>query len=221
MITVHHLENSRSLRILWLLEELGADYVIKTYPRDPATNLAPKDYQALHPLGKAPVVSDGDTMLAETGAILEHFFDKFADTPLRPAPGTPARTPYQYWMHASEGSLMSLLILGLFLTRMETAPPFPIKQIVKMATSKVRELYHTPSLTKMYAYMNDVLEENDWFAGDALTGADIMMSYPVEAAIGRAGLDDRYPHVLAWMERVKAVPSYQRAVQKGGGLTPM
>ena len=127
MITVHHLENSRSLRILWLLEELGADYEILTYPRDPKTNLAPDSYKALHPLGKAPVVTVGDTVLAETGAIVEYFLDKYPNSGLRPPPDTPERISHNYWMHASEGSLMSLLVLGLFLSRMETTPPFPIK----------------------------------------------------------------------------------------------
>ncbi|MAK63059.1 MAG: glutathione S-transferase [Ponticaulis sp.] len=221
MITVHHLENSRSLRILWLLEELGADFQVKTYKRNPKTNLAPEDYKALHPLGKAPVVTDGDITLAETGAIVEYFLDKFPNSTLRPHIGTPERIPYQYWMHASEGSLMSLLVLGLFLTRMETAPPFPIKQAVQIVTKKIRGFYHTPSLTSMYEYMNAELSQRTWFAGATLTGADIMMSYPVEAAAGRAGLDDRYPNILAWLERVQALPAYQRAVETGGALEAM
>ena len=221
MITVHHLENSRSLRVLWLLEELGADYELKTYKRNPDNNLAPDDYKALHPLGKAPVVTHNGETLAETGAILEHFLDQHPDSPLRPAIGSPGRTAYHYWMHASEGSLMTLLILGLFLSRMETAPPFPIKQAVKIVTKKIRGFYHTPSLTSMYEYINAELGKAPFFTGDTLTAADIMMSYPIEAAAGRAGLDDRYPNTLAWLARIKDIPSYQRALEKGGALEAM
>lgn len=219
MITVHHLENSRSLRILWLLEELGADYQIITYSRDPKSNLAPEEYKALHPLGKAPVVTVDTTSLAETGAIVEYFLDKFPNSGLKPSAGSPESIAYHYWMHAAEGSLMSLLVLGLFLSRMETTPPFPIKQAVRLVTGKVRNFYHTPSLTGMYEYMNAELGKSTYFAGESLTGADIMMSYPVEAAAGRAGLDKTYGNVLAWLERIRARPAYQRAIEKGGGIS--
>tara|TARA_B100000678_G_scaffold95898_1_gene80198 strand:- start:26473 stop:27138 length:666 start_codon:yes stop_codon:yes gene_type:complete len=218
MITVHHLENSRSMRILWLLEELGTEYEVKTYKRDPKTNLAPPDYQKLHPLGKAPIVTDGSKTLAETGAIVEHFLDKFPNSGLRPDAGTPQRQSYYYWMHASEGSLMNLLVLGLFMSRMETTPPFPINKITSIVTGKIRDLYLTPSLTRMYEFMNDELGRTPWFAGETVTGADIMMSYPVEAAHGRAGLDKTYPNVMAWLDRLHERPAYQRAVAKGGEL---
>ena len=217
MITVHHLQNSRSMRIIWLMEELGLDYDIKIYARDATTNLAPADYKALHPLGKAPVVTDDGQTLAETGAIVEYFLDKYPDSGLRPAPGTPERIAYNYWMHFSEGSLMPLLVFQLFLTRMETQPPFFIRPIVSAVTGKLRTAYHTPTLNAQLAFIEAELGRSTWFAGEKMSGADIMMSYPLDAASGRIGLSS-YPNINAWLERLRAIPSYQAAIAKGGEL---
>lgn len=216
MLTVHHLENSRSLRLLWLLEEMGVEYDLKIYQRDPKTNLAPADYQALHPMGKSPVVTDGEMTLAETGAIVEYLLDHYMTAGLRPEKGTPERQAYYYWMHAAEGSVMPLLTLGLFLTMMETRPPFFMRPIIKAVTGQLRKAYHTPSLRKQINYINTHLGENEWFTGSHLTGADAMMLFPLEAAMVRTVPDADYSHIKAYLDRVYARPAYQRAVERGG-----
>ena len=205
------------MRIIWLMEELGIEYDVKVYTRDPVSNLAPAEYKALHPLGKAPVVSDGDIMLAETGAIVEYFMDKYPDSGLRPAIGTPERQPYHYWMHFAEGSLMPLLVFQLFMTRMETQPPFFMRPIVKAVTGQLRKTYHTPTLSAQLAYVEAELGKSTWFAGEKMTGADIMMSFPLEAASGRIGLD-AYPNITTWLRRVRALPNYQTAFAKSGEM---
>lgn len=218
MLTVHHLENSRSIRLLWLLEELGAQYEVKRYARDARTNLAPEAYRRLHPVGKAPVLTDGDLVLAETGAIVDYLLDRHPESGLRPPPGAPERIAYNYWFHAAEGSLMPLLVLSLFLSRMETQPPFPIGAVVKLVTGQVRKMYLTPSLASMLAYVEHCLADTTWFAGETLSAADIMMSFPMEAAAARGGLGSAHPHARAWIERVHARPAYQAAIDAGGAL---
>ncbi len=219
MITVHHLQQSRSIRILWLLEELGLPYEVQIYQRNPATNLAPDAYRRLHPTGKSPIVTDGDKVLAETGAIVEYFLDAYDDKGLRPAPGTPEKLAYTYWMHAAEGSLMPFLVMHLILTNMETRPPFPIRPIVKAVTGQVRKIYQRPSLKALLDYTETELGRSEWLAGDRLTGADIMMSYPLEAAATRAGLDGTYPNIKAYLAKVRARPAYQTAFEKSGERT--
>lgn len=216
MITVHHLQNSRSLRVIWLMEELGVDYQVAVYDRDPVTNLAPESYRALHPLGKAPVVTVGDDTLAETGAIIEYFMDRHPDAGLRPEIGDPAREKYQYWLHAAEGSLMPLLVMALFFGRMETVPPFFIRPIVKTVTGKIREMYLTPSTANMMDFIEAELGKSSWFAGDKISGADIMMSFPLEAAMARVELGRSYTNIKAWLEKIHARPAYAKAVEKGG-----
>ena len=219
MITLHHLENSRSLGLLWLLEEMGLDYELQIHARDPKTSLSPESYKKLHPLGKAPVLQDDDLILAESGAIVEYLLDTYdPQNQFRPAAGTPARRRYQYWLHAAEGSLMPLIVLELFLSRMETKPPFFMRPIVRAVTGQVRKLYHTPTKTNMLAYINAELDGRTWFAGDEFTGADAMMAFPLEAARARSGLDERYPNALAYLERLHNRPAYQRAQEKGGAL---
>ncbi|MFC6198466.1 glutathione S-transferase family protein [Ponticaulis profundi] len=216
MITIHHLQNSRSMRLLWLMEELGLDYEVKVYARDPETNLAPEDYKALHPLGKSPIVTDGDNVLAETGAIVEYFMDRYPNAGMRPDLHDPARARYHYWMHAAEGSYMPPLVMGLFFSRMETQPPFFLRPIIKAVTGRVRDLYLSPTTKALFEYANEQLGYSDWITGPYLTGADIMMSYPLEAASARLGLGDAYPNIAAYVARIHARPGYQRAVEKGG-----
>ena len=218
MITVHHLENSRSTRIIWLLEELGLKYKLETHPRDPETNLAPLVFKTLHPLGKAPVITDDGVVYAETGAIVEYVLDTYGKTQLRPKVGSAERAAYNYWLHAAEGSLMPLLVMGLFIGRMETLPPFFMRPIIKAVTGKVRSAYLTPTTENLYDYTESELGTKPWFAGTKLTAADIMMSFPLEAAVGRGGLDERYPNVQAYLKRLHALPSYQRALEKGGAI---
>ena len=218
MLTVHHLENSRSIRILWMLEELGVPYEVKLYARDSQTNLAPASYRDLHPLGKAPVITEGELVLAETGAIIEYLLDSNPDCGLRPPIGSPERQRYHYWLHAAEGSLMPLLVLTLFFGRMETQPPFPIRSIVKLVTGQVRKLYLTPTLTSLLDYIDQELSTSTWFAGEQLTAADIMMGFPLEAAAARGAVGASHPHALAWIERMRARPAYKAAIEKGGHL---
>ncbi|MCH8248802.1 MAG: glutathione S-transferase [Proteobacteria bacterium] len=217
MITIHHLENSRSQRILWLLEELGLDYDIKKYQRDPATHLAPPEMLSLHPLGKAPVITDGDDTLAESGAIIEYLVRKYDHGRLRPVEGTPGGLAYTYWLHYAEGTFMSLMILSLIISRIETAPmPFFAKPIAKGIAAKVRNGYLDRNVKRNLDFMESTLNKSLWFCGDELTAADIQMSFAVEAASVRTSLQDDYPKLAEYLERIKARPAYQRALEKGG-----
>ncbi len=217
MITVHHLENSRSQRILWLLEELGVDYDIKKYRRDPVTSLAPPELLALHPLGKAPVLTDGEYTLAESGAIIEYLVDNYDDGKLRPAAGTPERLSFTYWLHYAEGSFMPLMLLSLIISRIETAPmPFFAKPVAIGIAAKIRGGYLDANVQRSVDFLESSLNQSAWFCGDDLTAADIQMSFAVEAAAVRSIGRDDYPNLAAFLDRMKARPAYQRALDKGG-----
>jgi glutathione S-transferase len=217
MIIVHHLNNSRSQRILWLLEELGLDYEIKKYQRDPKTMLAPPELRAVHPLGKSPVIQDGDTIVAESGAIIEYLVERYGNGRLQPAPGTPERLRYTYFLHYAEGSAMPPLLLKLVFDRVENAPaPFFVRPIARAIASKVKDGFVLPQLRQHQAFLEGELEHRDWFAGDAFSAADIQLSFPLEAAASRAGLDAKYPKLNAFLERIHARPANQRALERGG-----
>jgi len=223
MIVLHHLENSRSQRVLWLLEELALPYEITHYKRDPKTMLAPPSLRAVHPLGKSPVISDGEQVVAESGAILEYLVDTYADAAgrgeLRPARGTADYRRYQYWMHYAEGSLMPLMLLSLVFLRLPKAPmPFLVRKVVEQVSKRALSSFVTPQVTTHLEHMERALGESPWFAGPKLTAADIQMSFPIEAAAARAGLDGRYPRLAAFRERIQALPAYQRALERGGPL---
>ena len=217
MIVVHHLENSRSQRILWLLEELGVDYEIKRYNRDPQTSLAPPELQRIHPLGKSPVITDGEVTVAESGAIVEYLVHKYDVGRLLPPDGTPERRAYTYWLHYAEGTFMPLMIISLILGRIETAPmPFFAKPIAKGIAAKVRSNFLDPNVKRNLAFMEASLAESTWFCGEELTAADIQMSFPVEAAEVRANLRDDYPLLAAYLDRIRAMPAWRTALEKGG-----
>ncbi len=217
MLTLHHLENSRSQRILWLLEELGVEYRIKLYKRDLLTSLAPPELQAVHPLGKSPVITDGDTTVAESGAVIEYLVSKYDKGRLRPADGTRERLAWTYWMHYAEGSFMPLMIVSLIMSRIESAPvPFFVKPIAKGITGKVRSNYLEPNVKRNLAFMEATLVKSTWFCGNAMTAADIQMSFAVEAAELRTDLNARYPKLQGYLQRIRALPAYQRALEKGG-----
>jgi glutathione S-transferase len=217
MLTVHHLENSRSQRILWLLEELGVEYDIKRYGRDKQTSLAPPELLEVHPLGKSPVITDGDVTIAESGAIIEYLVNKYDDGTLLPAAGTPERLAYTYWLHYAEGTFAPLMLLSLVLGRIETAPmPFFAKPIAKGIAGKVRDNYLSANVKRNLDYMEPTLSESTWFCGDELTAADVQMSFAVEAAEVRTNLSEDYPKLAAFLERVRARPAYKRALDKGG-----
>lgn len=217
MITVHHLNNSRSQRIVWLLEELGLDYEIKRYQRDPETMLAPASLRAVHPLGKSPVITDGELTLAESGAIIDYLIARYGAGSLAPAAGTPARLRYNYWLHYAEGSAMTPLLLKLVFDRVESAPmPFFVKPVAKGISAKVKSSFIEPQLKQHLDYLEGELGESDWFAGDAFSGADIQLSFVLEAAAARGGLDASRPRLMDFLQRIHARPAYRRALERGG-----
>jgi glutathione S-transferase len=217
MITVHHLNNSRSQRILWLLEELGLDYGMKRYTRDPDTLLAPPELRAVHPLGESPVVTDGDITIAESGAIIEYLVDRYGNGRLIPAPGSPERLRYTYWLHFAEGSAMTPLLLKLVFDRVETAPmPFFVKPIGRAIAAKVKRSFIEPNLVRHLDFMESELASHEWFAGAEFCAADIQMSFPVELSRARGGLDASRSRLMRFLERIHSRPAYQRALQKGG-----
>lgn len=217
MITVHHLNNSRSQRILWLLEELGLEYEIKRYQRDPQTMLAPPELKAVHPLGKSPVITDGELTIAESGAIIEYLIERYGQGRLAPAAGTPERLRYTYWLHYAEGSAMTPLLLKLVFNRVETAPmPFFAKPFAKGISRKVNSTFIDPQINQHFSYMNNELATTGWFAGDAFSAADVQMSFPLEAAAARGGLDAKWPNLVDFLQRIHARPGYQKALERGG-----
>ena len=217
MLTIHHLENSRSQRILWLLEELGVDYEIEFYKRDKTTSLAPPELLAIHPLGKSPVITDDGVTVAESGAIVEYLLGEYDDGRLLPADGTPERLAYTYWLHYAEGSFMPLMIMSLIMNRIATAPmPFFAKPIAKGIVAKVRNAYLDPNVNRNLDFMEASLSKSTWFCGEDLTAADIQMSFAVEAAEVRSDLASHYPNIERFLKQMRAQPAYQAALDKGG-----
>ena len=217
MITVHHLDNSRSQRVLWLLEELSLPYEIKFYKRDPQTLLAPPELRRVHPLGKSPVITDGDITVAESGAIIEYLLGVEMNTRLIPPAGSAERRRFTYWLHFAEGSAMPPLLLKLIFDKLRSSPlPFFVKPIARGIADKVEETFIRPNLTRQLDFMEAELSTRPWFAGEAFTAADIQMSFPLEAATTRAGLDASRPRLMDWLARIHARPAYQRAVEAGG-----
>ena len=217
MVIVHHLENSRSQRVLWLLEELGVPYEVKRYERNKETMLAPPALRAVHPLGKSPVVTDDGTTVAESGAIIEYLVDRYGNGRLVPPAGTPERLRYTYWLHYAEGSAMPPLLLKLVFDRLEIAPmPFFIKPIARAISGRAKSSFIEPQIELHLDYLESELGKSTWFAGNELTAADVQMSFPLEAAAARAGLAAGRPKLTAFLERIHARPAYQRALAKGG-----
>jgi len=217
MITVHHLNNSRSQRVLWLLEELDVEYDIVRYQRDARTLLAPPQLRAVHPLGKSPVISDGDTTVAESGAIIEYLVGRHGNGRLVPAADSPQRLRYTYWLHYAESSAMSPLLLSLIFRRMPQAPmPFFARPIVRGVAARVMQTFVDPQLRLHFDYMESELARSAWFAGDEFSAADIQMSFPVEAGKARGLVDAQRPRLANFLERIHARPAYQRAMEQGG-----
>ncbi len=217
MITVHHLNNSRSQRILWLLEELGLEYGIKRYQRDAKTMLAPPELRQVHPLGKSPVVTDADLVLAESGAIIEYLVGRYGNGRLVPAADSPEKLRYTYWLHYAEGSMMPPLLMKLIFDRIERASmPFFAKPIAKAIAQKTKSSFIEPNIDRHLDYMEAELGKAAWFAGPDFTAADIQMSFPLEAAVTRGGLDAKRPKLMAFLERIHARPAYRKAIERGG-----
>jgi glutathione S-transferase len=223
MLTVHHLETSRSQRILWLLEELGVPYELKVYRRDAATRLAPPELKAIHPLGKSPVVTDDGEVIAESGAIIEYLVEKYGAkgqgelAHLEPARGTPEYRQCRYWMHYAEGSLMNWLVMKLvFVTIPKRPMPFFAKPIARAIGGKVQAQLVDPNLEAALAFIEEHLSRHRWFAGDHITMADFQMSFAVEALLSRASDAAACPRLHEYHARMRARPAYQRAEAKGG-----
>jgi glutathione S-transferase len=218
VIVVHHLNNSRSQRILWLLEELGLPYEVKRYQRDATTMLAPPELRAVHPLGKSPVITDGDVTLAESGAIVEYLAFRYSDGILVPKANAPEHLHYMYWMHFAEGSAMPPLLLKLIFDRIESGKgmPFFVRPVARGIAQQVKKMMVTPNLERQLDYMESWLGSHAWFAGAAFSAADIQMSFPLEAAASRGGLDEKRPKLWAFLKTIHARPAYQRALEKGG-----
>ena len=217
MITVHHLNNSRSQRILWLLEELGVDYEIKRYERDKTTMRAPASLREIHPLGKSPVITEGKSTIAESGAIVEYLLDRHGKGRLIPAVGTPERLRYTYWLHFAEGTAMTPLLMTLVFNRVETGPmPFFVRPIARKIAATVKDSYLNPEIKQQLDYMEAEIAASGWFAGKEFTGADIQMSFPLEAAASRGGLDANYPKLTDFLRRIHERPAYKRALKRGG-----
>ena len=217
MLTVHHLNNSRSQRILWLIEELGLDYEIKRYERDKKTMRAPPELRTVHPLGKSPVITDGDITVAESGAIIEYLVEHHGKGKLIPKAGTPDRLRYTYWLHFAEGTAMPPLVMTLVFNRLETAPmPFFVKPIAKKISATVKNSFLHPEITQQLNYMETEIARTGWFAGAEFSAADIQMSFPLEAAASRGGLSASHPKLIDFLKRIHARPAYQRALKRGG-----
>ena len=217
MIVVHHLNNSRSQRVLWLLEELGLAYDIKRYERDKKTLLAPPELKRIHPLGKSPVVTDGDLTLAESGAIIEYVVERYGDGCFAPARELPAYLRYRHWLHYAEGSLMSPLLLKLVFDKIETSPmPFFVKPIAKAISGQAKSTFIMPQINTHLDYLEAELGKGAWFVGDEFTAADVQLSFPIEAAAARGGLGASRPRLMNYLQRIHARPAYQRAIERGG-----
>ena len=217
MITVHHLNNSRSQRVLWLLEELGVPYEVKRYERDRKTMRAPASLRAVHPLGKSPVITEDRLTIAESGAIIEYLIERHGKGRLMPPAGTPERLRYTYWLHFAEGSAMTPLLLALIFGRLPRQPmPFFVRPVARGISEKALATLVEPQLKAQQEYMESELAKSAWFAGEEFTAADIQMSFVVEASAARGGLDKTRPKLMAWLERIHARPAYQRALEKGG-----
>jgi glutathione S-transferase len=206
MIVVHHLENSRSQRVLWLLEELGLPYEVVRYARDPKTMLAPRALKRVHPLGKSPVIEDKGAgegrVIAETGAIVEYLVEK-AEGRLGPPANRDSVLLYRHFLHYAEGSMMPPLLALLVVNRLGMLGRPAKKPLLAM-------------LKAHFDWLESELGSRDWFAGDEFTSADIMMSFPLEISRHRAGLDASHPNIVDWLERIHARPAYAEALKNGG-----
>jgi glutathione S-transferase len=215
MITVHHLNNSRSQRILWMLEELDVPYEVKRYEREPSMQ-APAALKAVHPLGKSPVITDGERTLAESGAILEYLTDTYGNGRFKPAAGTPEHIHYTYFLHYAEGSLMPLLLMKLVFSRLPSRLPFLMKPVGRAIADGANKTLLDPQIAAHFGFLEGELGKRPWFAGPEFSAADIQMSFPLEAAAARAPAVRQMPKLAAFLDRIHARPAYKRALERGG-----
>ncbi|MBD2336099.1 glutathione S-transferase [Calothrix sp. FACHB-156] len=203
-IIVHHLNNSRSQRVLWLLEELGIEYEIKYYERDSKTMLAPASLRQVHPLGKSPVITDAELTVAESGAIIEYIVERYGNGRLIPESGTPERLRYTYWLHYAEGSAMPPLVMNL------------VFQLFVTGDSSANDAFIAPQIKLHFDYIEAELTKNTWFVGEEFTAADIQMSFPLEIVATLPEQTENRPKIKQFIERIQARPAYKRALERGG-----
>ena len=214
MIIVHHLENSRSQRILWLLEELNLSYEIKSYKRDPKTMLAPPELKEVHPLGKSPVITDNGKVIAESAVIIDYLVNNYGNGKLKPQ-NEDDLLRYTYWLHYAEGSAMTPLLMKLVFDKVESSPmPFFVKPIAKKISQAVKSSWINQQIKLHLDYMENEISKTGWFAGNEFSAADIMMSYPIEAASARGGVGRK--NLEAFHQKIITRPAYQRAIERGG-----
>ena len=221
MITVHHLENSQSIRILWLLEELGVDYNIKHYARDKRTSLASPEFKKLHLVGTSPIITDGDLVLPESNAIIQYILDKFGDHGLVPEVGSPERISYLYWLHAAQGSIVPLMYMQLVIGRLAVRVPFFLKPVMRKVAAKTNQSFLNPKLNNFLNLIEQHLSQHTWFAGENFTVADIVMGYCMEVAVVRSGMDLRYPNAQRFLTQMRKRPAYKVALEKNGVFEPL
>ena len=216
MITVHHLNNSRSQRVLWLLEELGLPYEVKRYERDAKTSLAPPELRQVHPLGKSPVITDDGRVVAESGAIVEYLVDRYGNGRFKPT-GEQDLLNYRYYLHFAEGSAMPPLLMKLVFNKIKRSPmPFFVKPIARGIADKVLASFVQPNIDAQLRFLEGELAQRPWFAGAEFSAADVQMSFPLEAAAARGGSMDAYPRLQDFLARIHARPAYRRALERGG-----
>jgi glutathione S-transferase len=217
MIVVHHLNNSRSQRVLWLLEELGLAYEVVKYERELGTGMAPESLKAIHPLGKSPVIVDGVLTLAESGAIIEYLLKQYGQGRLAPAADGAEWLRYVYWLHYAEGSAMPMLTLKVMFDQIEAARvPFFIRPVTRGIARTIKTKLVQPQIDLHLDFLEAELAKSLWFAGAEMTAADIQMSFPIQGAAARCGLDGRRPRLMAYLERIEARPAYRRSLERGG-----
>jgi len=221
MITVHHLENSQSIRILWLLEELGVSYQIQHYQRNKKSALAPPELRQLHRVGTSPIITEGELVLPETNAIVQYILDKYGDNGLVPQAGTTERNRYLYWMHAAQGTIVPLMYMQLVFSSITRRAPLPIKPIINMAMAKTNNKFLQPKINNVLAQIEADLSESTWFAGEQFSVADIVMGYCMEVAQARCAMDERYPNAQDFLQRMRARPAYIIALRKNGPFEPL
>ncbi|MCO4746088.1 MAG: glutathione S-transferase [Proteobacteria bacterium] len=218
-MVVHHLEYSRSTRILWLLEELGQSFELQVHKRD-RNFRAPRELRDLHPLGKAPLVAVDGVVFAESGAIIEELLERFDDGTLRPEDAD-GRRLFRYWLHFAEGSLMAPLLVRLITSQLHGPKvPFLVRPVGRAVSKQIDAAYTTAELERLFAFVEAHLGEHAYFAGEQFSAADIQMSYGIEAGLERAGLSFPTPNLRAWLERVRSRPAYDKAIALGGPVAP-
>lgn len=215
MLTIHHLNNSRSQRILWLLEELGVDYHLETYQRDPKTGLAPAQMKAIHPLGRSPVLTTESGSLAESGAIVEFIINNYGEGRFQPPEDSSLRQQYWFWLHFAEGTLMPPRVATLVFSKAKEKMPWLLKPLASKILDGITDAYYGPNLKESLAYTESYLNNHEWFAGPDITGADIQMSFPLETLVA-TGQASKYPAISEWVKKVHGRPAYKRALEKGG-----